>query len=109
MAVTYANTTILYRGPYTLIYTEVTLDTSYPADGESIVPADVGLREFAMILPASSEGFTVEAVRSSPTAGLIKVFASLTPDTNSATSVPLESSVGRDLSALTVDLLIVGR
>ena len=109
MAVTYANTTIMYRGSFTLLYTRCTLDDSYPLSGEDLVPADVGLREFAMIIPGSAEGFLPEVVVSSPTAALLQIFVSSTPDTNSATAAPIESSVARDLSAVTVDLLIVGR
>lgn len=104
MAVTYGNTEIIYRGKYSLVYTEITFDTSYLTGGEAITPESVGLREIAMVIPGSCEGFNVEYIKSSPTAGLLQLFAH-SASTNTAT----ETASGVDRSGITCDLLIVGR
>jgi hypothetical protein len=104
VALTHANTEIILRATYTILYTEVTFDTSYLTGGEAITPASVGLREIAFIIPGSSEGFEVEAIKSSPSAWLLQAFAS-SASTNTAT----EFASALDRSGLTVDLLIIGR
>lgn len=108
MAVSYANTEILYRGRTTQIYTEVTLDSAYASGGETVTADQFGLRTIKAIFPADAEGYVVEPVKSTDSTWLLKVFVSHTPDTNSATAAPLESSVGRDLSAVTIPLLVFG-
>lgn len=104
MAVTFDNTTIILRASYTILATEVTFDTSYATGGETLSPASVGLREINFILPGSSEGFDVEAIRSSPTAWLLQLFA-----ISNSTNTALEFASGLDRSSVTVDLLVIGR
>jgi len=103
MAVTVANTNIIFRGPVTLITTEVTLDTSYNVGGEALTPSMFGLSEFTIIIPGSSEGYAVECIKSTPTAALLQAFA-ISGSTNTA----LEFASGLDRSGVTVDLLLVG-
>ena len=104
MALTYANTTIIFRGPMTVLYTEATFDTSYATSGETVAPESFGLREINMVVPASSEGFNVDWTRSSPTTGLLQLFAH-----SASTNTALETSSGVDRSGITCDLLIIGR
>lgn len=108
MAVSYANTEILYRGRTTQIYTEITLDSSYASGGETITADQLGLSTIRAIFSSHAEGFAVEPVKSTDSTWLLKVYVSSTPDTNSATATPLLSSVGRDLSAVTVPILVFG-
>ncbi len=104
MAVSYANTTIIFRGPYTILATEATFDTAYVTGGEDLLPESVGLREINFVIPGGAEGFEVEPIRSSPTAWLLQLF-SFSASTNTA----LEAASAIDRSGITVDLLIVGR
>jgi len=108
MAVSYANTEILYRGRTTQIYTEITLDSSYAAGGEEITADQLGLSAIKAVFPAHAEGFEVEPVKSTDSTWLLKVYVSSTPDTNSATATPQQSSTGRDLSTVTVPILVFG-
>jgi hypothetical protein len=108
MPASYANTEILYRGRFTQIYTEITLDSSYAANGESITADQLGLRTIKAIWPSHAEGYIVEPVKSTDSTWLLKVWVSSTPSTNSATAAPQQSSTGRDLSAVTIPLLVVG-
>lgn len=103
MAVTVANTNIIFRGPYSLVFTEVTLDSSYAVGGESLTPSMFGLAEINMVIPGSSEGYAVEVIKSSPTAYLLQAFA-----ISNSTNTALEFSSGLDRSGVTVDLLIIG-
>mgnify|MGYP001584845527 FL=1 len=104
MALTYANTTILFRGSMTLLYTEATFDTAYATSGESVLPESFGLREINMVVPASCEGFSVDWTRTSPTAGLLQMFAH-----SASTNTSTEMASGVDRSGITCDLLIIGR
>lgn len=108
MAVSYANTDIIFRGGRTFIYSEVTLDSSYAASGETITADQFGLRTIKAIWPSHAKGYIVEPVKSTDSTWLLKVYVSHTPDTNSATAAPLQSSTARDLSAVVIPLLIVG-
>jgi len=108
MAATYANTEYIFRGSRTFVYTEVTLDSSYAAGGESIAANQIGLGTIKAIWPSHAEGYIIEPVKSTDTTWLLKVYVANTPDTNSATATPLQSSTGRDLSAVVIPLLVVG-
>lgn len=111
MAATVANSELLARGKYTLYYCEVTLDSAYAASGESVnFKTTLGLGHVQAVFVSDAEGYHVEPNASTPSSTwLFKVFVSNTPDTNSATATPLEASVGRDLSAVTIPCLVVGR
>lgn len=104
MAVTIANTDIITRGEFTFLYSEITLDSSYATSGESITAADFGLKLIKGVWPSHAEGYVVEPVRSSDTAWLIKVYA-YSSNSNTAT----EMVSGKDLSAVTIPVLILGR
>lgn len=105
MAVTYANTEIVSRGKYTLIYTEITMDSSYAANGEAVNAADFGFAMIKGIWPASAEGYTVEPVRSTDLAWLMKVYAF----SNSTNTVLGNIVTGKDLSDITIPCLVLGR
>lgn len=105
MAVTYANGEIVSRGKFILYYTEITLDSSYASGGESIAASDFGFAFIKGIWPASAEGYTVEAVRSSDTAWLMKVYAF----SNSTNTVLGNIVTGKDLSDITIPCLVLGR
>ena len=104
MALTYAGTEIVFRSTYTILVTKATLDTSYTTSGETVSPASFGLREIMFIIPGSAQGFTVEPVKTNPSAWLLKAYA-VSASTNTVT----EFASGLDRSALVVDLLIIGR
>lgn len=104
MAVTIANREILYRGTYTLMYVEITMDSSYATAGESISATDFGFSVIKGLWPSVTGGYVVDAVRSSDTAFLIKYWAA-GPNTNTAT----ELVSGKDLSAVTLRCMILGR
>jgi hypothetical protein len=108
MAVSYANTEILYRGRTTQIYTEITLDSSYLAGGETVTADQFGLSNIKAIFPSHAKGYVVEPVKSTDSTWLIKVYVSSTPDTNSAVAAPQQSSTARDLSAVVIPVLIFG-
>jgi hypothetical protein len=108
MALAWNNVSKIYRGPITLVYGEATFDSSYAAGGEAIVPADVGLTTIKALFPTATSGFNVTYARTSDVAGKIAIYASLTPDTNSAVSAPLDSSVARDYSTTVITCLILG-
>jgi hypothetical protein len=105
MAVTYANREIISRGTYTLYYVEITMDSAYAADGEAIAAADFGFKVIKGIWPSHAEGHIVEPVRSSDTAWLMKVYAF----SNSTNTVLGNIVTGKDLSAVTIPCLILGR
>ena len=109
MALTYSNTDTVYRGKYQIIYTQATFDSSYASGGETVNATDFGLARILTVHAGSKEGYTVRYVKTDDTSGTLAVFASLTPDTNSATAAPLASSVGRNLSSVTADLIIYGQ
>lgn len=110
MALTYANNSVIYRGPVTLIYTEITFDSSYAAGGETVDgPKDFGLAQILGIIPIITAGWDVTYKKTDASSGTFQLFASLTPDTNSATSAPLEASVGRNASSITISCIVVGR
>ncbi len=110
MALTWANQHVIYRGPRTLVYAEATFDNSYDAGGETVHGGDIsGLTSIIGMTAMQSGGYDSTYTRTNDTSGKIQIFASLTPDTNSATSVPLESAAARDFSTTTISYLIVGR
>lgn len=105
MAVTIANRESLYRGVYNLMYAEITLDSSYATAGESVAASDFGFGVIKAIFASHAEGYTVEYVRSSDTAWLIKVYG----ETATTNTIAAEMVSGKDLSAVTIPVLIVGR
>lgn len=107
MALSFANTEIVTRGTFTILYTECTFDTSYATGGEAFGAAELralGLQGANFIIPGSSEGFAVECIKSTPTSWLFQMF-SISGSTNTA----LEAASGLDRSGVTVDLLVIGR
>ena len=109
MALTFAARDTLYRGPVTLIYVELTFDSSYAAGGETVNATDFGLTTILGVIPIITAGYDVTYKKTTAATGTFQMFASLTPDTNSAVSAPVESSAGRDLSALTIPCIVVGK
>lgn len=108
MALTPANVTILYRGPRTQVYGDLVFDSSYAAGGEAVTPAMFGLSEIHALWPVATAGYNVTYSKTTPTTGTLAIYASLTPDTNSAISAPLDSSVGRAYSTVTISCLVIG-
>lgn len=105
MAVSYANREILYRGSVTMMYVEITMDSSYATAGEAVNATDFGMGAILGIIPFGAlGGFAVEPVRSSDAAWLLKVYAY---SSNSNTSIELVSA--KNLSTATVRCLIIGR
>lgn len=109
MAATAANTEYVARGTWNLVYTEITLDATYASGGESISADLFGMKVIKAIWPASADGYICDPVRSSDTTWLMRMYVAGTPDTNSALATPLQSSVGRDLSAVVIPCLVLGR
>lgn len=109
MALSYANVDDIYRGKYRIVYADATFDNSYASGGETINASDFGLAQILTIHAASKEGYNVRYVKTNDTTGSLKVFASFTPDTNSATAAPIDSAVARDYSTVTAALVIYGR
>lgn len=105
MAVTIANREIISRGSYTLYYAEITLDSSYAASGEAVDAADFGFKIIKGIWPSHAEGYIVEPVRSTDAAWLIKVYSFST----STNTVGGEIVTGKNLSAVTIPVLVLGR
>ena len=105
MAVSYANQEYMYRGAWNLLYTEITLDSSYLTGGEAVAAADFGFTVIKAIFPSHAEAYTVEMVRSSDTAWLIKVYG----ETATTNTIAAEMVSGKNLSAVTIPCLIVGR
>ncbi len=108
MALTLGGVTRLYRGPITIVYVEYTFDSGYAAGGETITATDIGLQSIKSLWPTVTAGYNVTYAKTNDQSGKLAIYASLTPDTNSATSAPLDSSVGRDYSLITVSCLVVG-
>lgn len=104
MAATFANTDIVSRGKWTLIYSEMTMDSAYAASGEAIDAATFGFKIIKGIWPSHGEGYVVEPVRTDDDSWLMKVYAY---SANSNTAI--EIVTGKDLSAVTIPLLILGR
>ena len=104
MAVTYANNEIIYRGSVTLMYVEITLDSSYTTSGEAINASDFGMSMILGINPFSAEGFVVEAVKSTPAAWLMKGYA-----WSNTTNTAIEFASGLNRSGITIPCLIIGR
>ena len=105
MAVTYANREIISRGTYTLYYVEITLDSSYAASGEAIAAQDFGFTVIRGIWPSHAEAYTVEPVRTDDDSWLLKVYG----ETATTNTVAGEMVTGKDLSAVTIPCLILGR
>lgn len=108
MALAWANQSIFYRGPKTLVYAEATFDSSYASGGEPVVPADVGLSTIDVCIPTATSGYNITYSKTTPTAGLLRLWASFTPDTSSAVAVPLESSIGRSLTTVVASCVFIG-
>ena len=109
MALSYANTAIQYRGPVVQLYTEATFDSSYASGGETVNASDFGLSQLLLVIPIAKDGYNVTYKKTNETSGVLRVFASQTPDTNSAVAAPLEASVARDYSTVTAYCLVLGR
>lgn len=109
MALSYASTDDVYRGKYRIVYTVATFDSSYASGGETINATDFGLSQILAVIPNATAGYNVQYTRTDDTSGTLKVFASFTPDTSSAVAAPIDSSIGRNLSAVTASLVVIGR
>lgn len=109
MALSYSNRKTIYRGAYQILYTEATFDSSYASNGETVNASDFGLGTILSVVPTATAGYNVQYVKTNDTTGTLRVYASITPDTNSATAAPLQSSVGRDFSTVTAALVIYGQ
>lgn len=109
MALSYSNVDIIHRGKYQVLYADATFDSSYASGGETINASDFGLYRLLAVHPSSKEGYNVRYVKTNDTTGVLKVFASFTPDTSSAVAAPIDSSVGRDYSTVTAALIIYGQ
>lgn len=105
MAVSYANREILYRGTYNLYYVEITMDSSYAASGEAIAAADFGFTVIRGIWPSHAEGYTVEPVRTDDDSWLMKVYG----ESANTNTIAAEMVTGKDLSAVTIPCLVLGR
>lgn len=105
MAATVANTHILLRGSRTFIYGEITLDSSYATNGESITADLFGMKAILGIWPSGADGYTIDPVKSTDSTWLIKVYGAST-NTN---TVAGEMVSGKDLSSVTIPVLVVGR
>lgn len=108
MALSWANVTVMYRGAKTMVYGEVTFDSSYAAGGETVNATDVGLTTIDILVPAATRGYNVQYAKTNAAAGTLAIFASATPDTNSATAAPLDSAVARAYSTVSVSCFIIG-
>lgn len=108
MAITWSSITVMYKGPRTFVYADAVLDSSYAAGGEAIAPGDLGLSEIHALWPVATAGYNATYSKTSPTAGKLAIYAALTPDTNSALSAPLDSSVGRAYSTVTISCMVIG-
>jgi hypothetical protein len=105
MAISIAERESLFRGRYTFMYAELTLDSSYATSGESLAAADFGFGVIKAIFASHAEGYTIEFVRSSDTAWLVKVYG----EASTTNTIAAEMVSGKDLSAVTIPVLIVGR
>jgi hypothetical protein len=105
MAATFANTDIISRGKWNLVYTEMTLDSSYATSGEAIAAAEFGMKVIKGIWASGADGYTIDPVRSSDTAWLLKVFG----ETATTNTVAAEMVSGKDLSSVVIPLLVLGR
>ena len=105
MAATVANNHIIHRGSRTLMYSEITMDSSYAANGEALTAGMFGLSEILGIWPASAKGYTVEAVKTDAANWKLKVY-SFSTTTN---TVGGDIVAALDLSALVAPVLVVGR
>jgi hypothetical protein len=104
MAVTIENREIIFKAQYTGIYADITFDSSYLTGGEAIAASDFGFGMIRTIIPASAEGFAVEAIESNPASWLLKGYA-YSGSTNTAT----EFASGLNRSGVTVRCLVIGR
>ena len=109
MALSYANTAVIYRGPIITLYTEATFDNSYASGGETVNASDFWFGQILAIVPVAKDGYNVTYKKTDDKTGVLRVFASQTPDTNSATAAPLEGSVARDYSTVVAACIVYGR
>jgi len=105
MAVSYANREILSRGTWTTYYVEITLDSAYAAGGEAVTAQDLGFTVIKGIWPSHAEGYTVEFVRTDDDSWLIKVYG----EAATTNTIAAQMVTGKDLSAVTIPCMIVGR
>lgn len=108
MALTWSNVNKFYRGPLTMAYADVLFDSSYAAGGEAIVPADCGFTTVLAIWPCATAGYNCTYSKTNDVSGKLAIYAASTPDTNSATAAPIDSSIGRAYSTVTISVIVVG-
>ena len=108
MAITWSNVKVAYRGPVSIIIADALLDSGYAAGGETVTATDIGLQRIRALIPTATSGYDATYSKTNDQSGKLAVYAALTPDTNSAVSAPLDSSVGRDYSTLTFTCVIFG-
>lgn len=108
MALTPANVDLIYRGPRCIVYGDLVFDSSYAAGGETVTPDMFGLTEIHALWPCATAGYNVTYAKTTVTTGKLAIYASLTPDTNSAVSAPLDSAVGRAYSTVTISCVVIG-
>lgn len=105
MAVTFANREIVNSTSWKLMYVEITLDSSYLTGGEAVTAKDLGFSVIRGIwVDDTSGGYVVTTNRSSDTSWTIKVWGY-----SSATNTSAEMVSGKDLSAVTLRCLVLGR
>lgn len=106
MAATVANQEIVSRGTYTMKYAEITLDSAYLTDGEAIEAATFGFAVIKLIIIQDDPaGYTIESVRTDDDSWKIKVYSF----SNTTNTVLGNIVSGKDLSAVTIRCLVVGR
>ena len=106
MAVTIANNEIISRGRYTFMYSEITLDSAYASGGEAVEASDFGYTVIKGIWIADDPaGYTVEASRTDDDSWLLKVYSF----SNTTNTVLGGIVTGKDLSAVTIRCLVLGR
>jgi hypothetical protein len=105
MAVSYANREAAHRGTWTWYLVDITLDSSYATSGEAVNAADFGFTVIRGIWPSHAEGYTVEMVRSSDSAWLIKVYG----ETATTNTIAAEMVSAKDLSSVTIPCIVIGR
>ncbi len=106
MAVSVANRHFLFRGQRTLMYAEITLDSAYASGGEEIEASLFGFKAIDGIFPAgNTSGYVFEFTKSDFNTFLCKVYSF----SNTTNTVLGAIVTGKDLSAVTIPVLIVGR
>lgn len=106
MAASVGNRHILHRGTRTLMYAEITLDSSYASGGEAVNAADFGFTSILGMFPAgNTAGYVFECTKSTYSQFLVKVYSF----SNTTNTVVGEIVTGKSLSTVVIPILIVGR